>query len=183
MLLRRWAVRLVLLRLLLRTTLIIGIRLLAAVRLRLFARWIGRLLVVVEVRLVAEIRLALSGLALRRLAWRRLSLPWLAVIALVAVEGLIANLARRRRRLVVGILRSELFLRRGDHAEIVFGVLEVIFRSDRVAGALGIARQLKILLGDVMSRSADLYLRAIQLINPRQRIVMVTASASATTLW
>src|SRR5215213_9324310 len=66
-LIRLRAVRLVLLRLMLRAALIIGIRLLTAVRLRLLARRIGRLLVVVVSLLAAKVRLALCGLALRRL--------------------------------------------------------------------------------------------------------------------
>src|SRR4051794_12170890 len=108
--LRRRAVRLVLLRLMLRAALIVGIRLLAAVRLRLLARRIGRLLVVVVVVLLAaKVWLALCGLALR---W--LTLPGLgAIIIVVAFEGFVTNLARSRRRLVVGILRPELFLRGG----------------------------------------------------------------------
>jgi len=182
-LLRRRAVRLVLLLLMLRAALImIGTRLLAAVGLRLFARRIERLLVVVVLRiaeilrrlLIAEIRLTLRGLALNRLPLSRLT-----TIVFAAFEGFVADLARRRWRLIVRILRPELLLRRRDHAQIMLGVLEVVLRSDRIAGTLGIAGQLQILLGDVVSGAADLHLRAVRLVDPRQRIVMVSATPAA----
>ena len=48
-----------------------------------------------------------------------------------------------------------------------------------IARALSVTRKLQILLGDVVSRPADLHLRAVRLVNPRQRIVMVTATAAA----
>ena len=82
-------------------------------------------------------------------------------------------LAGRRRRLVVGVLRPELLLRRGNHAQIVLGMLEMVFRRDRIAGALGVAGELQIFLGDVVSGSADLHLGAVQFVDPGQRIVMV----------
>ena len=136
-LLRRRAVRLILLwlivlRLMLRAALIIRIRLLAAaVRLRLFARRIGRLLVVVVVlRIVEVLRLLVAEI---RLTLCRLILPRLTAIVVFAFEGFVANLARCGRRLIERILCPELLLRRGDQAQIVLGVLEVILGGDRIA--------------------------------------------------
>ena len=99
-------------------------------------------------------------------------------IVLVAVESLVA-LSPLRCGLIERVLLPELLLRRCDQAEIVLGVLVVIFGRDRVAGALRVARKLDVFLGDVMSGSADLHVGAIRLIDPRQRIVMVAAAATA----
>ena len=142
-------------------------RLLAAIRLRLLSRRIGRLL-------IAEILLTLRRLALHRLTLRRLT-------RVVVVEGFITvAFARRRRRLVEGVLLPELLLRRRDQAGIVLGVLEVVLGGDWIAGRLGVAGELKIFLGNVVCRSSDLHLWAIRLIDPRQWIVMVMPAATAT---
>ena len=141
-------------------------RLLAAIRLRLLSRRTGRLL-------IAEILLTLRRLALHRLTLRRLT-------RVVVVEGFITvAFARRRRRLVEGVLLPELLLRRRDQAGIVLGVLEVVLGGDRIAGRLGVAGELKIFLGNVVCRSSDLHLWAIRLIDPRQWIVMVMPAATA----
>ena len=85
--------------LLLRAALLL-MRLLAAVRLRLLSRRIGRLL-------IAEILLTLRRLVLYRLTLRSLTH--------VIVEGIVTvAFARRRRRLVEGVLLPELLLRRRD---------------------------------------------------------------------
>ena len=85
--------------LLLRAALLL-MRLLAAVRLRLLSRRIGRLL-------IAEILLTLRRLALYRLTLRSLTH--------VIVEGIVTvAFTRRRRRLVEGVLLPELLLRRRD---------------------------------------------------------------------
>src|SRR6478672_5960261 len=44
---------------------------------------------------------------------------------------------------------------------------------------MGVAGKLQILLGDMVSRSTDLHLGAIRLVDPGQRVVMVTAAATA----
>ena len=150
---------------LLRPVLLLG--LLAAVGLGLLARLILLRLLVAEVRLALHVRLTLHGLA---------------HVVVVAVHLVVAiAFARRRRCLIVGVLLPELLLRRGDQAQIVLGVLEVVLGGDRIAGGLGVARKLQILLGDVVSGAADLHLRAVRLVNPRQWIVMMTAAAAAAT--
>jgi hypothetical protein len=52
-------------------------------------------------------------------------------------------------------------------------VLVVVLGRHRVAGGLGVARELKVFLGDVVSGSPDLHLRAVRLVNPSQWILMV----------
>jgi len=141
--------------------------LLAAVRLRLLSRRIGWLL-------IAEILLTLRRLALHRLTLRSLTR------VVVVVEGIVTvAFARRRRRLVEGVLLPELLLRRRDQAGIVLGVLKVVLGGDWIAGRLGVAGELKIFLGNVVCRSSDLHLWAIRLIDPCQWIVMVMPAATA----
>ena len=104
----------------------------------------------------------------------------LAAVLLVAVEAFVGGvLPRRGRRLVVRILLPELLLRRGDQAEVMLGVLEVVLGGDRIAGALGVTGELQIFLGDVMRGAADFHLRPVRLVDPGQRIVMMTAPATA----
>jgi hypothetical protein len=94
-----------------------------------------------------------EGLCIARQVWLRLRfsrriarlvLPhiWLAVIV-IAVKAFIAGALRLsawpallRLLIVIGILLTELFLRGGDQAEIVFGVLIVILGRDWIAGTL-----------------------------------------------
>jgi len=164
--LRLWLLELLWRLMLLLWAALLLMRLLAAIRLRLLSRRTGRLL-------IAEILLTLRRLALHRLTLRRLT-------RVVVVEGFITvAFARRRRRLVEGVLLPELLLRRRDQAGIVLGVLEVVLGGDRIAGRLGVAGELKIFLGNVVCRSSDLHLWAIRLIDPRQWIVMVMPAATA----
>lgn len=56
------------------------------------------------------------------------------VTVVVTVVGGAGRRARLRRRVVViGILLTKLFLRRGNQAEVMFGMLKVIFRRHRIA--------------------------------------------------
>ena len=53
-------------------------------------------------------------------------------------------------------LALELLSLRGRHQpEIVFGVLKIVLRSDRVAGCVSVARQLKISFGNMQRRAAN----------------------------
>ena len=80
-----------------------------------------------------------------------------------------------RLLVVVRVLLPELFLRRGDQAEIVLGVLVVVLGRDRIAGTLRVARELDIFLRDVGGGAADFHVGAVGLVNPRQRILWLFA--------
>ena len=87
--------------------------------------------------------------------------------------------------MVVRVLLAELLLRRGDQAEIMLGVLIIIFRRDRIAGALRVARELDVFFRDMRGGAADLHVGPVRLVNPRQRILAfamtaVTATVTAT---
>jgi len=99
-------------------------------------------------RIARQVRLRLRFP--RRVA--RLVLPHIRLaVIIVAVKAFIGGALRLAARpgllrllIVVGVLLAELFLRGGDQAEIVLGVLIVILGRDRVAGTLCIARKLDI---------------------------------------
>ena len=75
-----------------------------------------------------------------------------------------------------------MFLRGGDQAEIMLGVLVVVFGRDRIAGALRVAGQLEVFLGDVGGIASDLQVRSVGLVHARQWIlVMVMMMTTATT--
>jgi hypothetical protein len=77
-------------------------------------------------------------------------------------------------RLEVRIVLAELLLRRRDQAEIMFGMLKVVFSRYRIAGGLGVTRELEIFLRHVIGRSADLHVGSVGFIDPCQRVVAAT---------
>jgi hypothetical protein len=98
------------------------------------ARWIGlRLARHVGLRLIRPI----AGLA----AHGR------HAVAVIVLEGIIA--ARIALRPVERLILAILFLSGGNHPEVVFGMLVIIFCRDRVAGSLRVARELHVLFRDM----------------------------------
>ena len=121
-----------------------------------------RLIVLLIVMLIARmVRL--------RLAWgERLAadMGLLAIAVVVAVIGGPAHLAGLLL-LVIGLTLPELLLRRSDDAEIVLGVLIIVFRCNRVPGALRVTGKLKVLFGDMGRRTANFYVRPVGLVHSR----------------
>jgi hypothetical protein len=146
--------------------------LLIVLRLRRLLRLILLRLVLLLAR-VKRLRLRREGLA----AHRRLIA--LAIVVIV-VRGIAAGVAALL--LVIGLRLAKLFLRSGDQAEIMLGVLIIIFGGDRVAGALRIARELKIFFRDMRRGPANFYVLSVGLVHSRQRILMMpTLAATVTT--
>jgi hypothetical protein len=56
---------------------------------------------------------------------------------------------------VAGLALGLLSLRGRHQPQIVFGVLEIVLRSDRVAGCVSVARQLKVSFGHMQRRAAN----------------------------
>jgi hypothetical protein len=81
-------------------------------------------------------------------------------------------------RLVEWLALAELFLRGGDQAKIMLGVLVVIFGGDGIARRLRVASKLDVFFGYMIGRTPDLYLRAIGFIDPRQRIMTLAVASS-----
>jgi len=131
-----------------------------------------RLLMVLRLVLLRLLLLALIvGLLLRR--ERLAAYGRLVVVAVVKrVVGVIAALLRLL--LIEGRLSlPQMLLRGGDQAEIMLGVLVVVFGGDRIAGALRIARQLEVFLGNVRGIAPDLHVRSVGLVHARQWILVV----------
>lgn len=83
------------------------------------------------------------------------------IVILVAVVDLFA---------VPRITHLYLLLRglgRGDDAEIVLGMLQIIFGHHWIAGRLGVARQLEVFFGDMLGRAANFDVGAVGFIGPR----------------
>lgn len=120
-----------------------------------------RLMVLLIVMLLARI------VRLRLARGERLAadMGLLTIAVVVTVIGR-AHLAGRLL-LVIGLTLPELLLRRSDEAEIVLGVLIIIFRCNRVPGALRVTGKLKVLFGDMGRRTANFYVRPIGLVHSR----------------
>ena len=115
---------------------------------------------------------------------RRLLVRWLArckrfsadgrLLAVAVVVGLVGNIAGRSALLlVIGLALAELFLRRCDQAEVMLGVLIIVFGGNRVSGALCVPGKLQILFRDMGRRSPNFHVRPVGLVHARQRILVV----------
>jgi hypothetical protein len=115
------------------------------------------------------LRLILLVLLLARIEWllfawsERLAGRWLLVAVVVAVVANIAALIAALLKIWLAL--SKLLLRRRDQAKVMFGVLIIIFRRDRVAGTLRIPGQLEIFFSDVGCSSANFNVRPIGLVH------------------
>jgi len=91
----------------------------------------------------------------------RLRIVVAVIETLVVALLLSAGRSLLRLLVVVGILLTELLLRRGDKTEIMFGMLVVIFRSHRVAGSLRVARKLDVFFRYMRGCAADFDVRPV----------------------
>jgi len=121
------------------------------------------LLRLVVLRLMVMLFARVIRLRLARGEWLAANVWLLAVVVTLIGSAHLAG----RLLLIIGLTLPELFLRCSNNAEIVLGVLVVIFRRNRIAGALRIARQLQIFLSDVRRCPANFYVRSIGLIHSR----------------
>jgi hypothetical protein len=129
----------------------------------------SRLLLLLRLKMLLIVMLLARIVRLLRLArGERLAtdMGLLAVAVVVTVIGGRAHLAGRLL-LVIGLTLPELLLRRSDDAEIVLGVLIIIFRCNRIPGALRVTGKLKILFGDMRRRTANFYVRPVGLVHSR----------------
>jgi len=126
-----------------------------------------------------QIRLRLLNEARLVLAHEGLTFVAVVVVAFLAALLSAGRLLLLRLLLVIRILLAELFLRGGDQAEIMLGVLIIIFRRHWIARALRVARELDVFLRDVRSGAADFHVGSVRLIDPRQRILAFTVLTAA----
>jgi hypothetical protein len=144
----------------------VGLRPATAVGLRL-TRLIRRLLALIRVGFARRIRLLIPA-AVRHVAHRMARRLVIAPVeTLVALFRVVAE---------VRIALPELFLRGGDQAEVMLGVLKVVLRRHRVARGLRVARQLHVFLGDVVGSPADFHVGTVGFVDPRERILALAVS-------
>jgi len=87
----------------------------------------------------------------------------------IAVVFQVVDLLSRRSLLTA--LRERLRgLRSCDKPEVMFGVLQIILRRDRVSARVGVSRELEIFLGDMMRVAAYFHVWSIRFVGSRQRI-------------
>ena len=76
----------------------------------------------------------------------------------------------------VAVLGLELRGLRGrDQSEIVFGVLKIVLRGDRVAARVSVARQLKVSFSHMQRTAANSDVRAVRVIRTSQGVGFATA--------
>jgi hypothetical protein len=130
-----------------------------------------------HVGLVLRIRLHLGRQERLRLAGAERGVPGIAhrllaeLIVTFIVEGFFAGVVVRAGKM--RIVLPELFLRRSDQAEIVLGVLIVVFRRYRIARRVRIAGELNVFFGDVRRRSTNFHVRAVRFEHPRHGILVL----------
>lgn len=111
------------------------------------------------------------------------------IVVIVAIVGIVAagllRLAARRALLmlrllliVVRVLLTKLFLRSGDQAEVVLGVLIIILGRHRVARTLRVARELDVFFRHVRSGAADFDVGTVRFVNAREGILTFAVVAS-----
>ena len=119
------------------------------------------------------------GLARRgRLAMRLLVAGVGGAVLFAVLERVVAHVAAHvglGAIVELRILLAELFLRSGDQAIVVLGVLIIVLGRHRVAGRLRVTGKLDVFLGDVRRSSADLDVGSVGLENPRHRVLILVA--------
>lgn len=122
----------------------------------------------------------------RSVAWLVLTHVRL-IVFFVPIEGVItglllaagrAALLMRLLLVVVRVLLTKLFLRRGDQAEVVLGVLIIILGGHRVARPLRVTRELDVFFRDMRSGAADFDVGTVRLVNAREGILTLAVVAS-----
>ncbi len=164
-------------------TTLVAVATVAAVFARLLT--FARLLAVVLVLLV--LLLAARLLLLRRFVGndRLLSIAQIVAVTVAIVHVVLVEPVAVLVVATILMLEAVLHLSlcRRDDAVVVFGMLQVVLGHNAVAGALRIASKRRVFFGDMLSRTADLNIRAGAVIGPAERIAalaveIVTAAAA-----
>jgi hypothetical protein len=172
--------RLMLLRLVMLRLRLVLLRLILRLMLLLVVLWLVLLrLVMLRLVLLRLMVLLLRVERLLRRVWLTTHLRLVVALVIVVVgEVVVRRAAATRLLLEIRLGLAKLFLRGGDQAEIMLGVLIIIFAGNRIAGALRVAGELEIFFGDVRRRSPDFYVLPVGLVHSRQRILMMMMMAT-----
>jgi len=153
------------------------------VRLRLMLRTILHLLVARRegLGIARQVRLLLRFA--RRVAWLVLTHERLGVV-IVAVKSLIGVLLAGcalllRLLVVIRVLLTELFLRGGNQAKIMLGMLIVVLSGDGITGALRVACELNVFFRNVGSGTTDFNVGTVGFVNARQWILAFAVVAAS----
>jgi hypothetical protein len=138
--------------------------------LRLVLLW----LVLLRLMLLRLILLRLARIELR-IAWRERLAADMGLLVIAVVVTVIVGIAADVARLLLerGLTLAQLFLGGGDQAEIMFGVLIIIFGGNCVSGALRVTGQLEIFFGNVGCGSSNFYILPIGFVHTRQWILVM----------
>ena len=101
------------------------------------------------------------------------------IIEFAIVIVLILRIAVLRRIVIALKPLLHLRLRCQDDPVVMFGVLQIIFSHDPVAGTLRIARKVHVLLGNMLSGSAYFHVGTGAVIRSRQRVLAFTVAPAA----
>jgi hypothetical protein len=138
------------------------------VRLRLIA-WRKGLSIARDVGLLAGPVRCLCGHVGGRILAVVVAITITIVVALVPGAGDLRLLTGKVR-----VVLAELLLRGSNQTEIMFGVLKVVFRRDRIAGGLGVAGELHVLFSNVGGVPTNFHFRSVGLVHARHRVVIFT---------
>ncbi|MBP2484683.1 hypothetical protein ACVMIX_004910 [Rhizobium leguminosarum] len=150
-----------------------------------------------RLRLLLCLRLVLPVLRLVLPVLRRLDdndVVAVIVIVILIVIHIVAVAVRTFAIIVLAaVVALEAFLHlrlgAGDDTIVMFGVLEIVLGNHAIAGALGVAGELRVFFGDMLRSTANLHIGAGAVIGPGQRIaalaveivVIVISTAAAAT--
>jgi len=118
----------------------------------------------VWLRLKSLLRLRVSILPLRR---RSETIRQPAKIAIVFE---VVAFALSGRPLLTALYERLCSLRSGNKSEVMFRVLQIIFRRDRIAARMSVSRELKVFFRHVMRIAAYFHVWSIRFVGSRQRI-------------
>ena len=128
----------------------------------------------VEICLAGNERLRIAGAELRLFAATATFLRRILIVTFVIerpIARVIAGDVFLTMLILLRLILALLFLRGCNQAEIMFGVLIVVFGADRIAGSLRVACKLDIFFGDMRRRATDFDVGAVRLKDAREWIV------------
>jgi hypothetical protein len=116
-----------------------------------------------RLRLKSLLRLRINGLPLRgrrKTIRQRVKIAVILQVVLILAGGALLTALCER-------LRS---LRSGNKSKVMFGVLQVILRRDRIAAGMSVSCKLEVFFRDVMRVTAYFHVRSVRFVGSRQRI-------------
>jgi hypothetical protein len=88
----------------------------------------------------------------------------------IAIVFQVVDLALSGRSLLAALCERLRGLGGCNKPEVMFGVLQIIFRRDRISPCVGVSRELEVFLGDMMRVAAYFDVRSIRFVGSSQRI-------------